>query len=49
MRTPFFDQFGTRSEEALDKVEQALRPAMCDHQGQWIADYVRLRFRAVLD
>lgn len=48
MSGPFFDQFGDRSEEVLDRVEQALRYAMCDHEGQWFADYVRLRFRAHL-
>jgi trans-aconitate methyltransferase len=49
MSRPFFDQFGgERSEEALDRVEDALRYSMCDHQGQWFADYVRLRFRARL-
>ena len=48
MSGPFFDQFGERSDEALDKVEQALRFSMCDHQGQWFADYVRLRFRSSL-
>ena len=48
MRQPFFDQFGDRSEEAYEKVEAALRPSLCDHEGNWIADYVRLRFRARL-
>ena len=46
MRGPFFEQFGDRSEEAFAKVEAALRPSLCDHEGQWIADYVRLRFNA---
>ena len=32
MRAPFFDQLGDLSEEALDKVEQALRYSLCDHQ-----------------
>lgn len=48
MRKPFFDQFGSRTNEAYEKVEAALKPSLCDHQGQWIADYVRLRFAAVL-
>lgn len=26
-----------------------LRPILCDHSGQWHADYVRLRFRATLN
>lgn len=46
MRAPFFDQFGERREEAYDAVVDALRPSLCDHAGNWIADYVRLRFRA---
>ena len=48
MCSPFFDQFGDRSNEALDKVEAALKFSLCDHQGNWYADYVRLRVRAVL-
>ena len=48
MRAPFFDQFGDRREEAYARVETALKPALCDVEGQWIADYVRLRFRAQL-
>ena len=32
----------------LAEVTEALRPALCDAQGQWIADYVRLRFVARL-
>lgn len=30
----------------LDAVCEKLRPALCDHRGQWTADYVRLRFLA---
>ena len=30
----------------LDEVTERLRPALCDEQGRWTADYVRLRFRA---
>ena len=48
MRSPFFDQFGHRTDEALDKVETVLKPSLCDHTGQWFADYVRLRFKAQL-
>lgn len=48
MANPFFEQFGDRSEFALDKVEQALKPSLCDHEGNWFADYVRLRFSARL-
>ncbi len=46
-RKPFFDQFGTDAEAAVDEVEELLRPAMCDTQGNWTADYVRLRVDAV--
>jgi len=48
MRAPFFDQFGEKREEALDKVIGAVEPSMRDHAGQWFADYVRLRFAAKL-
>ena len=48
MREPFFQQFGSRCEEAYDKVIQALQPSLCDHNGRWFADYVRLRFAAHL-
>ena len=48
MRAPFFDQFGERREEALDKVIGAVEPSLRDHTGQWFADYVRLRFAAKL-
>ena len=30
----------------LAEVQKALRPELCDAQGKWIADYVRLRFDA---
>ena len=48
MRAPFFDQFGERREEALDRVIRAVEPSLRDHTGQWFADYVRLRFAAKL-
>ena len=48
MCSPFFDQFGDRTDEALEKVEQSLRYSLCNDEGTWHADYVRLRFRAVL-
>ena len=31
---------------ALDEVVGLLRPALCDAQGRWTVDYVRLRFLA---
>lgn len=48
MRAPFFEQFGSEIETAYARVIDALKPALCDHQGNWIADYVRLRFSATL-
>jgi len=30
----------------LEEVREALRPALCDAEGRWTADYVRLRFAA---
>lgn len=48
MRKPFFDQFGDRSQLAMEKVLNALRQSLCDRSGNWIADYVRIRFRADL-
>jgi trans-aconitate methyltransferase len=35
-----------RRPEFLDGVTEALRPALCDQEGRWTADYVRLRFVA---
>ena len=34
--------------EFLAAVRERLRPQLCDAQGQWTADYVRLRFHAHL-
>lgn len=48
MRAPFFEQFGSEIETAYERVINALQPSLCDHQGNWIADYVRLRFSATL-
>jgi trans-aconitate methyltransferase len=31
----------------LEEVQEAVRPRLCDAQGHWTADYVRLRFKAV--
>jgi trans-aconitate methyltransferase len=30
----------------LDEIQQSLKPVLCDAQGLWTADYVRLRFKA---
>jgi SAM-dependent methyltransferase len=37
-----------RRDGFLNDVNECLRPALCDKQGGWIADYVRLRFHAAL-
>jgi len=28
----------------IDEVREALRPKLCDDDGKWFADYVRIRF-----
>jgi trans-aconitate methyltransferase len=33
-------------QRAIDEIVGLLSPVLCDRQGQWTADYVRLRFRA---
>jgi trans-aconitate methyltransferase len=40
------DRLGAESEAALSEIEELLRPSLCDSQGRWTADYVRLRFFA---
>ncbi|MEI8179915.1 class I SAM-dependent methyltransferase [Aestuariivirga sp.] len=47
-RKPFFAQFGEDAEQALAETIDLLRPALCDADGNWTADYVRLRVEAVL-
>ncbi len=37
----------TARERALDQTIDLLRPILCDGAGDWTADYVRLRFKAV--
>jgi len=48
-RRPFFDQFDEpiRS-QVIEYVTELLRPSLCDTEGQWSADYVRLRVAARL-
>lgn len=46
-RKPFFAQFGDASQQALAETIDLLRPALCDAEGNWTADYVRLRVEAV--
>jgi SAM-dependent methyltransferase len=46
-RGPFFAQFGPQADDALRETVELLRPALCDGNGNWTADYVRLRVEAV--
>jgi SAM-dependent methyltransferase len=32
----------------LERVQARIKPKLCDASGRWVADYVRLRFKAVL-
>lgn len=46
-RKPFFDQYeGATLQKVLDEVEGLLKATRCDSNGNWTADYVRLRFEA---
>lgn len=45
-RAPLFDACGDGREAALDEVVALLEPSLCDGQGNWTADYVRLRVEA---
>ena len=46
-RKPFFDQFaqGERG-RVIEEVVDLLRPSLCDKEGVWTADYMRLRVEA---
>ena len=46
-RKPFFDQFENEAENALAEAVDLLAPALCDGDGNWSADYVRIRVEAV--
>jgi trans-aconitate methyltransferase len=46
-RHPFFAQFGKDEDAVLDEVTALLAPILRDADGNWTADYVRLRFEAV--
>lgn len=35
--------------QVLDEVTERLKPILCDEAGTWTADYVRLRFAAILE
>ena len=44
---PYFDQFqGEERAEIMNYVVDLLRPSLCDVNGKWTADYVRLRIEA---
>jgi trans-aconitate methyltransferase len=46
---PFFKQLPPDDREAArDEAIALLRPVLCDEQGRWTADYIRLRFAAHL-
>ena len=45
-RGTFFDQFGEDARVVMAEVEDLLRPVLCDSQGNWTVDYVRLRVLA---
>ena len=47
-RAPFFAQFGERQNEVIAYVAGLLAPVLRAADGQWIADYVRLRVAATL-
>ena len=47
-RAPFFEQFGSASEDALEDTVELLRTQLCDTAGNWTADYVRIRLEAHL-
>ncbi|HKV56393.1 MAG TPA: class I SAM-dependent methyltransferase [Candidatus Binataceae bacterium] len=43
----FFDKLpADQRTGALDEVVEMLRPVLCDEQGRWTGDYIRLRFAA---
>lgn len=46
-RKPFFEQFSDQSDAVLDEVVTLLEPSLKDGEGNWTADYVRLRFETV--
>lgn len=47
-RMPFFEQFGDEADAVVQEVVDLLKPALCDAQGNWMADYMRLRVEAHL-
>lgn len=48
-RRSLLDQLSLQQQgQVLDRAEDLLRPILCDRNGNWYGDYVRLRFRAIL-
>ncbi|MEW5421984.1 trans-aconitate 2-methyltransferase [Amorphus sp. 3PC139-8] len=47
-RAPLFDAYGEDRADALAEAEALLSPSLRDEVGNWTADYVRLRFEAML-
>ena len=46
----FFEQFAApQYGQVLAEVVELLRPSLCDSDGTWTADHIRLRFKAVLE
>ena len=46
----FFEQFAEpQYGQVLAEVVELLRPSLCDSDGTWTADHIRLRFKAVLE
>jgi SAM-dependent methyltransferase len=43
---PYFGRLPANDRSARDEVIAMLRPVLCDEQGRWTADYIRLRFAA---
>lgn len=47
-RDPFFAQFSANERDKVKAfVVESLKPSLCDENGQWFADYMRLRVEAV--
>lgn len=48
-RRSLLDQLSVDDQSAvITRVSELLRPILCDRSGRWFADYVRLRFRALI-
>jgi len=44
---PFLNRLpADQRQPAIEEVVARLRPVLCDEQGRWTGDYIRLRFRA---